>query len=32
MGSRDLFDNPFLTGDSGSQSIALQDFKPHNSL
>jgi hypothetical protein len=27
MGSRDLFDNPFGTGDDGSQSIALQDFK-----
>jgi hypothetical protein len=32
VGSRGLFDNPFGTGDDGSQSIALQEFKPHASL
>jgi hypothetical protein len=32
VGSRDLFDNPFGTSDDGSQSIALQEFNPHNSL
>jgi hypothetical protein len=32
VGSRNLFDNPFGTSDDGSQSIALQEFKPHASL
>jgi hypothetical protein len=32
VGSRHLFDNPFGTSDDGSQSIALQEFKPHASL